>query len=363
MVFFNIILDLILNTSQFQLFFSVILDLIISNCDIKNGFFLNEWFNFFTKNNNNLLFFSHHPELFLIFYSQEINLNITKDYINIIDFVGVESWLSPSLKFLDLIFLITLFSIFLIIYFSYYNSFFKENTTISSDYLNASTLVESEKEISSLDDIILSIIIIFYIFGWFFYIHAFTLLGQYPELMLVFYLIPFLVFLIMGVPSFLLIDFGIYFLVFLRGCGSYTSIFAELMYDYINIGSFYVRLCVQWVRLLLMYLTFIVMHDTIVFCHFNENFFIFFSEFIWDEVSNIYVTFNSVFYLLFDFVYSVIFRLLFELVHTLFVCTAQLIAFFAIVFWFFFFLYTFFVSIKFENYFSKKRFSKNKNLI
>jgi len=336
------------------------MDLIINNCDIKSGFYLNEWFNFFTSNGNNLIFFSHHPELFLIFYSQKINLNITKDYINIVDFIGVESWLSPNLKLLDLMFLISLFSIFLIIYFSYYNSFFKENTTINSDYLNASTLVESEKEISSLDDIILSIIIILYIFGWFFYVHSFTLLGNYPELMLVFYLIPLLVFLIMGVPSFLLIDFGIYFLVFLRGCGSYTSLFAELMYDYINIGSFYVRLCVQWVRLLLMYLTFIVMHDTIVFCHFNENFFIFFSEFIWDEISNIYVTFNSIFYLIFDFVYSVIFRLLFELVHTLFVCTAQLIAFFAIVFWFFFFLYTFFVAVKFENYFLKKRsFKKN----
>ena len=150
------------------------------------------------------------------------------------------------------------------------------------------------------------------------------------------------------------------YLVFLRGCGSYTSIFSELMYDYINIGSFYVRLCVQWVRLLLMYLTFIVMHDTIVFCHFNENFFIFFSEFIWDEISNIYVTFNSIFYLIFDLVYSVIFRLIFELVHTLFVCTAQLIAFFAIVFWFFFFfIHIFCFNQIWKLFFKKKGFKEN----
>jgi len=113
-----------------------------------------------------------------------------------------------------------------------------------------------------------------------FFISILSQLGNYPELMLVFYLLPFLFFLIIGVPSFLLIDFGVYFLVYLRGCGAYTSIFSELMYDYINIGSFYVRLFVQWVRLLLMYLTFIVMHDTIIFCHFNENFFTFFSEFL-----------------------------------------------------------------------------------
>jgi hypothetical protein len=60
-----------------------------------------------------------------------------------------------------------------------------------------------------------------------------------------FYLLPFLFFLILGVPSFLLIDFGAYFLVFIRGCGAYASIFAELIYDYINIGSFYVRMYVQ----------------------------------------------------------------------------------------------------------------------
>jgi len=207
-------------------------------------------------------------------------VGLTKDYINILDYIGVESWLSPSLELLDLIFLVFISSYLIIIYFSYYNSFFKENNNISSDYLNLSISVESEKEISSLDDIILAVIIVSYIFGWFFYIHSFTILGNYPELTLMFYLLPFLFFLILGVPSFLLIDFGAYFLVFIRGCGAYTSIFAELMYDYINIGSFYVRMYVQWVRLLLMYLTFIVMHDTIIFCHFNENFFTFFSEFL-----------------------------------------------------------------------------------
>jgi len=71
------------------------------------------------------------------------------------------------------------------------------------------------------------------------------MLGFYPELILLFYMLPLLVFLIFGVPTFLLIDFGIYFLMFIRGCGAYTSLLAELMYDYINIGAFYVRLCVQ----------------------------------------------------------------------------------------------------------------------
>ena len=181
------------------------------------------------------------------------------------------------------------------------------------------------------------------------------MLGFYPELILLFYMLPLLVFLIFGVPTFLLIDFGIYFLMFIRGCGAYTSLLAELMYDYINIGAFYVRLCVQWVRLLLMYLTFIVMHDTIAFCHFNNNTFFGLMENLWEETANIFVTFNSFTYTAISSLFAVLFRLLFELVHTLFVCTAQFVAFFAIVFWFFSFLYTFFVSVRLENYFFQKR--------
>jgi hypothetical protein len=70
-------------------------------------------------------------------------------------------------------------------------------------------------------------------------------MGSYPELMLMVYLIPFLIYLVFGMPSVLLIDFGNYFLMFIRGCGSYNLLSAELMYDYINSGAFYVRLSVQ----------------------------------------------------------------------------------------------------------------------
>jgi hypothetical protein len=50
-----------------------------------------------------------------------------------------------------------------------------------------------------------------------------------------------------------------------------------------------------------------------------------------------------------------IIKWVYELAHTFFVVTAQFIAFFAMVFWLFFFLYTFFVLEKFEDYFSEKR--------
>ena len=43
---------------------------------------------------------------------------------------------------------------------------------IDSDYLVSSGSVEAEKEITSYDDIILGLVILLYIFGWYFYIHC-----------------------------------------------------------------------------------------------------------------------------------------------------------------------------------------------
>jgi hypothetical protein len=82
-----------------------------------------------------------------------------------------------------------------------------------------------------------------------------------------FYLVPFLFFLIVGMPTLLILDFGSCFLVFIRGVGASQLFLAELMYDYINFGAFYVRLFVQLVRIALMFSTFVAMHDVILFNH------------------------------------------------------------------------------------------------
>jgi hypothetical protein len=49
---------------------------------------------------------------------------------------------------------------------------------------------------------------------------------------------------------------------------------------------------------------------------------------------------------------------MYEIFHTFFVVTAQLVAFFAMVFWLFLFLYTFFVFEKIETHFKQKRESR-----
>jgi hypothetical protein len=86
-----------------------------------------------------------------------------------------------------------------------------------------------------------------------------------------FYLLPFLFFLVIGIPTILVLDFGSCFLAFIRGTGASPVLLAELMYDYINLGAFYVRLCVQFVRLLLMFLTFAGLNDVFVLNHYLNN--------------------------------------------------------------------------------------------
>jgi hypothetical protein len=134
--------------------------------------------------------------------------------------------------------------------------------------------VESEKEISSFDDVLLLLISIIFIFGWYFYIHCLTVLSFLPELVLVFYLLPFLYFIIFGIPTSLIYDFGIFFLVYLRGVGSKANLVYELMFDYIAVIIFYTRILVQGIRLVLMLATYLGMNEMVLFFSFSQSIFL-----------------------------------------------------------------------------------------
>jgi hypothetical protein len=69
------------------------------------------------------------------------------------------------MKFAQLLFVLYLVTLFVNFYFTYYNTAVKEESTIDSDFISSNLLVESEKEIGSLDDMILGLLILVYIFG------------------------------------------------------------------------------------------------------------------------------------------------------------------------------------------------------
>jgi hypothetical protein len=86
--------------------------------------------------------------------------------------VDQESFRTPLMLLPQLLLVIYTAMVFVSFYFSYYFSSVKEESTIDSDYLSASVTIESEKELGSLDDILLCILLIVYIFGWYFYVHC-----------------------------------------------------------------------------------------------------------------------------------------------------------------------------------------------
>jgi hypothetical protein len=75
-------------------------------------------------------------------------------------------------------------------------------------------------------------------------------------------------------PTYLIYTFGVCFLSYLRGVGATTIVIMELLYDYIAITAFYVRLGVQGVRLILMVFTYISLHDLILFHEYNFKMFL-----------------------------------------------------------------------------------------
>jgi len=342
------------------LFNSFILDLFISNKSLS-FIYTSEWLNFVLNSKYSSFLFITHPEIFFInnninstFFSYFSDL-----YVTLFNNTNVEVFFSPIILLPQLIFIAFFFSLFLNFYFSYYTSNTNEENTIDVDFLMNSATVESEKEISSFDDIILTFLVLFYTFGWYFYIHCWSLLNFMPELIFVFYLFPLLYFIIVGIPTFLIYDFGIFFLIYLKGVGSSSIIIFELLFDYIAVIIFYTRIIVQGVRLVLMLFTYISMHDLVLFFSFNQKIFLEYDS-LWEEFNSFSFNFDSLTYFILFSLPGRFLYWIYEILHTFFVVTVQFAAFFAIVFWLFLFLYTFFVLEKQENYFTSKREEKRK---
>jgi hypothetical protein len=87
------------------------------------------------------------------------------------------------------------------------------------------------------------------------------------------YLFPFIYYIIIFIPFSLLYDYGLYFLTYLNGVGKSSTLIVELMFDYIAVSIFYLRLIVQNVRLAFMLFTFIELHELVIFYNLDKNLF------------------------------------------------------------------------------------------
>jgi quinol-cytochrome oxidoreductase complex cytochrome b subunit len=95
------------------------------------------------------------------------------------------------------------------------------------------------------------------------------------------------------------------------------------------------------------------MHDTVMLFNYDQKLTLQY-ETIWEEISNLKTSGEISYFLIFNLPSWMIYWL-YEVLHTFFVVTAQFVAFFAMAFWLFLFLYSFFFYEKVENYFKDKR--------
>jgi hypothetical protein len=129
--------------------------------------------------------------------------------------------------------------------FSFYGNANNEENIIDNDYLNNSLLVESEKEITAIDDYLVLLFTVAYVFGFYFYLYSFISILNQSNILIVYYSICIMFLFILGMPTLLLYDLGIYFLVYLKGAGKSSQSLQEVIYDYIACIVFYTRIFAQ----------------------------------------------------------------------------------------------------------------------
>jgi hypothetical protein len=228
---------------------------------------LDSWYKSILMSNDSTYIFIYNPELLFIkkqLFSENLQY-MSNLFLILGDNVLLESFTSPIIMIPQFFFIVYSALIFISFYFNYFLTPTKEEALIDNDYLINSMTVESEKEITAFDDMILATIILIYIFGWYFYVHCWSIISSLPEIGFLFYLFPGLYFIILGMPTAILYDCGLYFVTYLRGAGKSSVFTVELVDDYIQVLIFYTRIAVQGVRLIMMLGVFASCHEFVMF--------------------------------------------------------------------------------------------------
>ena len=246
---------------------------------------------------------------------------------------------------------------FIALFFSFFTNSTKEEGAVDAEFAVGNLTIEAEKELFAAEDAKYLVIMFVTLFGMYFGFLAFSL-GPNANLTAMFIgLFPFLIIAVLFVPFNLLFDFGLLFLLYLRGSSNTNSFFFELVYDYIGVIAFFTRLVVQFVRMVLMFVVYCMMHDTVVLQK-VAHWFLPVGDSFYEEIMNLRFTAHSMSYFLLITLPCRLAYWTYEVVHTFFVVTAQFAAFFTIAFWLFLLFYTFYIYEKFEYHFKSLRITR-----
>lgn len=226
------------------------------------------------------------------------------------------------------------------------NTFFKNEKTYDNYNVVANYLVESEKELGSLDDMFVGISILICIYGWFFFSTFFFNFFSNISLSHLYVGFPLFLFIVLGMPTNMLWNYGILYPVFLRGSSNTTILSLEFMYDILATGIMYIRLIVQNVRFLLMFFAFFECYEFFLNTMFITRSYYFYTPTDF-SINSFFMFFSSLVNFIIFYVYNI--------GHLLYTIISHFFAYLVLVFWFFSFLYTTFFEEKIEVYFKSKR--------
>lgn len=274
---------------------------------------------------------------------------LMKEILKVENMAVIDSFISGYLIYLSVL----LSVYYVVVFYTTLGQSHKDEASVDVEYLTICSLAEAEKEVGSADDMIFFIINLVYLFGWFFGMYYYFIVSRLPELVIFMYSIPGIFYIALSIPTYLSYDYGILYGAYLRGAGNTASLVYELGYDYIAIAVFYIRLALQSIRLVIMIVTYASFHDYMLFYNIRPS--AFSSPSTIFTCNHNYSFVQLMMYYLVVSIPGMVIYLMYEILHLFFVVTSQTISFFAIIFWLFLFLYTFFFMSKVESYFLSRR--------
>lgn len=277
-------------------------------------------------------------------------------HVNVIALSSINNFI--LFDFLNIFFKlnIILFIVYTIFFLSYLQNYIKQIIYLNN-FVRLFILNESEKEVGPVDDFFFFAILFLLTLSSFIICSLFFIIFSNNNLIWIFGALLLVSVLILTVPTNLFIDFGISFVVYIRGSASSSSLIKELLFDIISTATVFIRFVIQNIRFLFIFsaifelLEWVFSNNSSLFLinyYSNKNIFINLSNYDYLFITknfNILLV-NSILFIILYFYYFL---------HLLFLLLVQVTIYVGISVWLFFFLYSTKFLGKYEKFFIFKK--------
>lgn len=235
-----------------------------------------------------------------------------------------------------------------------YGAKYTSNHTTSFDIYHVvfNYFADLEEEMGSADDALFYFLVFGLVIVWFFFFTVFSgfLIGNLAWIIALLLIVGLSAIII---PVFVLKNFGLGAVMYVRGSGRTTSLLFEAMLDFVSVSVIMIRFLIQNIRFVFIFSAFFELYE-FIYDKFYSDGVLGLTNSVWYSTSA-----NSLYW--YEFAGHFILQwilYLYYLGHLTLLFIAQLSIYFALSFWLFFFLYTTFTLEAHEKYFVHKRLYK-----